>query len=156
MSDRIPVPEQIMRAVNTLLTGVTFTVNNVSQTTTVARPTLTGGFTPAHNLIILTREDWRDAGDAPMGKVRRILPVTAGILLKPSKGDSTPIEYHESLAAGAIEEALVADRTLGGIAEFLELVTPDSGLSQDGAFWWHGINFEVTYSHAHNDPFTPT
>lgn len=156
MSD--PVTEQIASAVATVIEGVT--EDNGAQLTisSVVRPTRIGGFKPAHLLVVLMQDDWRDAGNAPMGKVRRVLPLSAYVFVRASDRDETPADTYCNLAEAEIEKAIqtaMGTDRLGGLAKHIEFTEPESFVFKDGAFEGKAINFEVTYGHAYNDPFTP-
>lgn len=153
MSDRIPILEQIAQRVKTALDAVSFSLETETVTLNVIRPTRLGGYSPEHLLCVLEQADWKDAGDAPCGYVRRMVPFTAGFFLKPSDASTTPIDYIENVVAAEIEAAIMADQTCNGLAEQVLMTDPDSAPTTDGAYWYHGVNFEVTYAHPHDNPF---
>ena len=156
MPDELPLVEQIARAVKTILEGVTIANGYAVDVVEVVRPTRFGGFKPRHGLIVLEQDDWGVAdGGSPHQVVRRTLPMQAQYFCKPSDGSADPIGYLLNMAEADIEKALVADRKLGGLAQHLAIMAPETFMTPDGAFEGRSVNFEVTYRHAANDPYTP-
>lgn len=151
----MPVIEQIAAALLAVLQSVTVANGYAIEFSEVVRPSRLGGYKPAHLLCLLMGHEWRmDEANSPMGVVRRIAPFSATIILRPSDADATAIDTYRNVAMSAAEQALVADRRLGGLAQDLKILEPLTLDPEDGSYTGVVVQFEVAYRHAHDDPHT--
>lgn len=151
-----PLTEQITLAVQTIIAGVTASNGSTFDVVECARATMAGGYQMRHGLVVLEEGDFRnDEANAPMGKVRRILPLMAMIHVRPDKGDTVPVDTYCNRALAELDKALMADQRLGGLAQSLTIGDPIAFKTEDGTFAGVALNFEVAYRHSATDPFTP-
>ena len=156
MPDSAPLVEQIAVAVRDIIANVTTANEYAVDVVEVVRPTRLGGFMPRHGLVVLYQDDWGKAdGGSPFGVVRRTVVFEAHVYCKLPDGNTLPTDTWLNHAEASLEKALTADRKLGGLAQMLDMVPPDSFVTVDGAFEGRAVRFEVMYRHAANDPYTP-